>query len=287
MRNLLLALGLSVVVAAAVLADQSLEESIPPEELFCGAPRVVVVEIQAVSAGRATRGEPARVEARVLETVSGEGIPGVEEEWTFSWLPPGHGVDWGGAEAEAMIRRLEAEPYPGPEVGSRWILAVPEEGTGIGFTPARRKPEAERAWAVKAAACGNEEEDEGGSGDGDGDGEEEGEDMEAEEESAEEEPVEEVSIRPPVPGGRSGPARPGRGVDPGEWDALLRQARGTLRVCPDQWIQNRMPGMVPFGGDRSEPARDYFILGGRRREISEFDGTWLGENCDLRPQKVW
>lgn len=261
MKVSILALVLGGVVAGGASAGLSPEDATTPEELFCAASRVVVVEVEKVSPGRATKGDPARVEVKVLESLSGAGIPGVEERWSFGWLPRAHGVDWGGPEAEAMIRTWEAEPFPGPSVGSRWILAVPDEGEGIGFTPARRRPEGERDWAVRAVACGGEEESE----------------------EAEEAEVEEVSEEP----AESEEEVPGEGSDPDAWDAMIGAATGTLRVCPDRWIQNRMPGVVPMPGTAPEPARDYFLVGGRRREIAEFDGEWLQENCDLTPEQVW
>ena len=57
-----------------------------------------------------------------------------------------------------------------------------------------------------------------------------------------------------------------------------------LRICPQEWIVNRMPGVSP---DR-RPRRDaYFILNGKRREMSAFDMTWVRRHCRLRPQSVY
>ncbi|MFH1425331.1 MAG: hypothetical protein ABIG28_01200 [archaeon] len=51
---------------------------------------------------------------------------------------------------------------------------------------------------------------------------------------------------------------------------------GKLRICPDEWIDNQMPGTV---GDPL-PSQ-YFIIDGERRELSEFDIDWIEENCGL------
>lgn len=50
-----------------------------------------------------------------------------------------------------------------------------------------------------------------------------------------------------------------------------------LQICPDEWINNQMPGS---GGSQ------YFILNGKRAEISSFDFDWVKENCDIKPQVV-
>ncbi len=53
-----------------------------------------------------------------------------------------------------------------------------------------------------------------------------------------------------------------------------------LQVCPDEWIQNKMPGT---GG--TEP-NEYFVLEGKRRELKEFDLSWIKKNCNIKPQIV-
>lgn len=58
-----------------------------------------------------------------------------------------------------------------------------------------------------------------------------------------------------------------------------------LRVCPQEWIVNRMPVVLPEG--KAAPRREYFILNGQRRELREFDLRWVRANCRLRPQTVW
>lgn len=53
-----------------------------------------------------------------------------------------------------------------------------------------------------------------------------------------------------------------------------------LRVCPEEWIQNKMPGL------ETQEAKEYFILEGKRREIKEFDMEWVKKNCSIKPQIV-
>lgn len=59
-----------------------------------------------------------------------------------------------------------------------------------------------------------------------------------------------------------------------------------IQSCPDEWIQNRMPAVVPPGEEEKTPS-EYYILDGARREISEFDTVWVEANCDLEAQVVY
>lgn len=54
-----------------------------------------------------------------------------------------------------------------------------------------------------------------------------------------------------------------------------------LKICPDEWIDNQMPG------DKSEEGRQYYILDGERRELKEFNTDWVQNNCNLEKQVVW
>ena len=56
-----------------------------------------------------------------------------------------------------------------------------------------------------------------------------------------------------------------------------------LRVCPEEWYDNRMPSTV---GSNDAP-REYFIYKGVRRELSEFDVNWVKTNCSVKPQIVY
>ena len=55
-----------------------------------------------------------------------------------------------------------------------------------------------------------------------------------------------------------------------------------LRVCPDEWVVNKMPGVI------DETAREeYFIVNGERQETSKYDYAWVTENCNLQPTEVF
>ncbi|MBM3609509.1 MAG: hypothetical protein FJX29_13870 [Alphaproteobacteria bacterium] len=58
-----------------------------------------------------------------------------------------------------------------------------------------------------------------------------------------------------------------------------------LRFCPDQWIVNRMPGVVP--APRGSLPREYFIHRGKRLEIARFDMRWVRASCRIKRQTVW
>jgi hypothetical protein len=53
-----------------------------------------------------------------------------------------------------------------------------------------------------------------------------------------------------------------------------------LQVCPDEMINNQMPGP---GGQKAS----YYIVDGKRREISEFDANWVAQNCTVPAQTVY
>lgn len=55
-----------------------------------------------------------------------------------------------------------------------------------------------------------------------------------------------------------------------------------LKTCPEAWYENRMPTV----GTTTEP-REYFVLNGTRRELSEFDVAWVRQNCNIEPQVVY
>jgi hypothetical protein len=59
-------------------------------------------------------------------------------------------------------------------------------------------------------------------------------------------------------------------------------AEQKLQLCPDEWIENRMPSVG------SPPQADqYFILNGERRELKDFDLEWIKKNCSVKPQIVY
>ena len=55
-----------------------------------------------------------------------------------------------------------------------------------------------------------------------------------------------------------------------------------LKVCPDEWVQDDMPTVMGLPKDRQ-----YYILEGKRRELSEFENEWIKNNCDLEKQIVY
>jgi hypothetical protein len=68
----------------------------------------------------------------------------------------------------------------------------------------------------------------------------------------------------------------------GKKDASSFKA-GKLRVCPEEWIINKMPST----DDSTGKGAQYFIYQGKRRELSEFDFEWVQKNCNLTPQVVY
>lgn len=54
-----------------------------------------------------------------------------------------------------------------------------------------------------------------------------------------------------------------------------------VRSCPDEWIENRMPGPI------SNEPKEYYIVDGERRELSDYDNAWVRANCDLEKQVVY
>ncbi len=59
-----------------------------------------------------------------------------------------------------------------------------------------------------------------------------------------------------------------------------------LKQCPEEWIDNQMPGIRDVN-DSSQTNRQYFILNGERREMTEFDIDWVNKNCKLEKQTVY
>ena len=52
-----------------------------------------------------------------------------------------------------------------------------------------------------------------------------------------------------------------------------------LRICPDAWYDNQMPGEV------TKP-REYLIINGKRRELDEFDIEWIRNNCAVNKPTI-
>lgn len=60
----------------------------------------------------------------------------------------------------------------------------------------------------------------------------------------------------------------------------IQNSSTLLRVCPEEWIQNKMPST-----NSTEP-NEYFILDGKRKELKEFDLEWIKSNCTIKPTIV-
>lgn len=65
---------------------------------------------------------------------------------------------------------------------------------------------------------------------------------------------------------------------------VVNNKQNLLQVCPEAWIDDQMPMTIDPGTENIP--RQYFILGGKRRELAEFDMEWVGEHCDIQPQVV-
>ena len=54
-----------------------------------------------------------------------------------------------------------------------------------------------------------------------------------------------------------------------------------LRICPDQWIVNAMPGVDVGDPAVYSEAKEYFIINGQRAEIVNYDLEWIENNCSV------
>ncbi|MBI2543359.1 MAG: hypothetical protein HYW24_04180 [Candidatus Aenigmarchaeota archaeon] len=64
--------------------------------------------------------------------------------------------------------------------------------------------------------------------------------------------------------------------------------KAKLRTCPDKWVENRMPRTIDENSTTEDLTPDqYFIVDGKRRELSEFDVDWIKENCNITPDIVY
>jgi len=50
-----------------------------------------------------------------------------------------------------------------------------------------------------------------------------------------------------------------------------------LRQCPEQWVINQRPRVVPEG--QQAQADEYFIIGGKRVERTALDWPWVQRHC--------
>lgn len=54
-----------------------------------------------------------------------------------------------------------------------------------------------------------------------------------------------------------------------------------LKVCPEEWIVDAMPGIG--SPNPNDPPKEYFIYKDARRELIEFDVDWIKANCNIEP----
>jgi len=56
-----------------------------------------------------------------------------------------------------------------------------------------------------------------------------------------------------------------------------------LKLCPDELISNQMPRTAGTG---DKTPSQYFIMNGERREMKEFNTSWVQKNCNFKKQVV-
>ena len=58
-----------------------------------------------------------------------------------------------------------------------------------------------------------------------------------------------------------------------------------IQDCPEEKIINKMPKVID---GKSQTPNEYYIYKGQRREIKEFDATWIEKNCpNIKVQEVY
>lgn len=61
-----------------------------------------------------------------------------------------------------------------------------------------------------------------------------------------------------------------------------RQAPTLIRQCPDAWIENRMPTT-----DDTNSEKQYFVFNGERKEVKNYDVSWIKNNCSVQIKYVY
>ena len=60
------------------------------------------------------------------------------------------------------------------------------------------------------------------------------------------------------------------------------------RVCPEEWFDDQMPRVINDKvPDIREGSSQYFIIGGERKEIKDYDLDWIRDNCTIKPQIIY
>ena len=92
-------------------------------------PVVVVAVVKNIDESRVnTNKEPPKLLLNITQVIKGKISV---DEIEAIWRPFPHDVDWGGSDAEELIKKWEAIPNPPPEIESKWILSgdIDEHGT--------------------------------------------------------------------------------------------------------------------------------------------------------------
>lgn len=70
----------------------------------------------------------------------------------------------------------------------------------------------------------------------------------------------------------------------------VNTAKELIKDCPDEKIINKMPQIVDDSGENTTAPQDsneYYIYKGERKEISDFDQTYVDENCEVKETEVF
>ena len=52
---------------------------------------------------------------------------------------------------------------------------------------------------------------------------------------------------------------------------------GLIKDCPEELISNQMPSL-----GKSNKATQYYIYKGERKEVKDFDSTWVNKHCKVK-----
>lgn len=66
-----------------------------------------------------------------------------------------------------------------------------------------------------------------------------------------------------------------------------KNTKQLLRVCPDEWYENKMP-MVISDSAVEKQTTQYFIIAGERKELKDYDVEWIKLNCTTnKPNSIY
>jgi len=57
--------------------------------------------------------------------------------------------------------------------------------------------------------------------------------------------------------------------------------------CPDLLFQNKMPMACDTVEECDALIREYYIVDGKRKELTDFDSEWVEQNCDVKVEAVY